>query len=178
MRGIVSGVVIATTGILLGACAEQAVKKAESDLSKLLSPGCYTVDLFDPYEIEHPGPDVPVEMHGFLGVWKNGAWNGAWCHDLYVTKVYADGSVDVLDAYGPFAAARREATVFKRKGRIKDGVMTLNHGRAAVNYRLVDAYLVGKRRDSFGTYEITMSREQGLPATPAPLPRPVKLAES
>jgi hypothetical protein len=30
-----------------------------------LSPGCYTVDLFDPYQIEYPGPGVPEEATDF-----------------------------------------------------------------------------------------------------------------
>ena len=127
-----------------------------------LSPGCYTVDLFDPYTIEAPTPDVPADATAFLGVWRNGAWNGDWCHDLYVTRIAADGSVEVLDAYGPWRAAGIEATVFRRNGHIDDGVLTFHSQGGTVQYRREGEYLVGSRRGTCGNMEITMSRQDGL----------------
>ena len=158
----------------LASCANEE-KRAEVvvDLSKKLSPGCYTVDLFDPYIIEYPGSEVPEDYRKFLGVWKNGAWGGLWCHDLYITRVDADGSVELLDAHGPYAAYEAEATVFKRKAQIKDGVLSfMSYGRAPVNYRLVGEYLLGERRDVMGTFEITMSRVETFAEVPIPLRNP------
>lgn len=173
---------LAVVGLLaVAGCAEKKQAQIEADISKGLSPGCYTVDLFDPYEIETPGPDVPADAAAFLGVWKNGAWGGHWCHDLYITRAFADGSVELLDAYGPYRAANIEATVFKRRGKVNDGVLTFrSQGRSPVNYRIVDGYLVGERRGTLGTFEITMSRVDGSGVAPAvaqvPLPprKPVR----
>jgi hypothetical protein len=167
---------VAVVGLLaVAGCAEEKQAQVEVDISKRLSPGCYTVDLFDPYKIENPGPDVPADAAAFLGVWKNGAWGGKWCHDLYITEAKAGGEVVLLDAYGPYREANIEATVFKRRGRVKDGVLTFTsqHG-SPVEYRIVGGYLVGERRGTLGTFEITMSRVDGLGPLPAmaqvPLP--------
>lgn len=149
--------------LAIAGCAEEKQAKVEVDLGKQLSPGCYTVDLFDPYEIHSPGPDVPDDARAFLGVWKNGAWGGHWCHDLYITKAFDDGTVELLDAYGPYRQAGYEATVFKRKGRVEDGVLTFtSRDRSPVKYRIVGGYLVGERKGTLGTFEITMSREEGV----------------
>lgn len=171
MRRILLALVcLAVTG-----CTESKRRAVEDDLSKRLSPGCYTVDLFDPYKIEYPAADVPVEMRKFLGVWKNGAWGDNWCHDLYITSIKADGTAEVLDAYGPNSNRGYEATVFKRRGRIENGVLTFqSRGRSEVHYSLVGDYLVGKRRDKFGTIEITMSRDVGLALVPIPPRKPVR----
>lgn len=154
----------AAIGLLaIAGCAEEKQAEVKIDLADRLSPGCYTVDLFDPYKIENPAPDVPQDAREFLGVWKNGAWGGRWCHDLYITKAFSDGGVELLDAYGPYREAGIEATVFKRRGHVKDGVLsfTSQHG-SPVEYRIVGHYLVGERRGTLGTFEITMSREDGL----------------
>ena len=167
--------VAALAMLVVAGCAEKEIKKVEVDISKRLSPGCYTVDLFDPYTIHRPEENVPDEWRDFLGVWKNGAWGGHWCHDLYVTKVHADGRVDLLDAYGPYRDYGIEATVFKRQGRIVDGVLTfLSQGGSPVKYRLVGDYLVGSRKGALGKFEITMSREEGLAMIPIPPKKPVR----
>ncbi|MEM1300499.1 MAG: hypothetical protein AAGH68_14595 [Pseudomonadota bacterium] len=159
----------------LAACAPEQKAKIEEDFSKRLSPGCYTVDLFDPYRLEYPEAGVSAENRKFLGVWKNGAWGGNWCHDLYITNVFADGSVELLDAYGPSAKHGHEATVYKRKGKIENGVLTfLSHKQTPVSYRLAGEYLVGTRKDLFGTIEITMSRTDRLAEVPVPPRKPVR----
>lgn len=160
---------------IIAGCAEEKQARIEVDISKRLSPGCYTVDLFDPYTIEHPGPEVPMDASAFLGVWKNGAWGGRWCHDLYITKAFPDGSVELLDAYGPYREAGIEATVFKRRGKVRDGVLTFTsqHG-SPVQYQIVDGYLVGERRGALGTFEITMSREDRIALVPLPPRKPVR----
>ncbi len=152
---------------LLAACVQPKPKK-KIDLADSLKPGCYTVDLFTPYQIEYPDAQVPADARQFLGVWKNGAWNGRWCHDLYVTKVYADGRVDVLDAHGPSPYTGVDATAFKRTGSIKNGVMNLRIDGFPVTYRIVDGYLVGNRKIKSGALEITMSREDGIAQVPIP----------
>lgn len=166
MRGLLA--VTALIGLTACVSAEKRAE-VEVDLSKRLSPGCYTVDLFDPYRIEYPLPEVPAVNRKFLGVWKNGAWGDSWCHDLYITQVYPDGSVDVIDAYGPKPNTRIEAHVFKRKGKIENGVLSFySKGQSPVTYRLVGEFLVGERLDAFGKHEITMSREFGLAEVPIP----------
>ena len=159
--------------IAFAGCADkdQPAGVAVATLADRLNPTCYTVDLFDPFTLEKPAPDVPPETKAFLGVWKHGAWNGQWCHDLYVTRVGADGNVEVLDAYGPYSAAGIEATVFKRKGRIKDGVLTFHSQGGTVEYRLDGEYLVGTRKGTLGNMEITMSRQDDVAVG-----KPVKLA--
>lgn len=133
--------------------------------------GCYTIDLFDPYRINYPPPGVSAQQAGFLGVWKNAAWNGDWCHDLYVIDIGSDGAVTVIDAYGPFVAAGVEAFVFQRTGRIEDGVLSFTSvGNAQVSYRLSKDgnYLLGERVDAGGQREITMSRVEGIAMVPIP----------
>lgn len=155
---------VAVAGLLaIAGCAEEHQARVESHIARQLSPGCYTVDLFDPYKIEKPAADVPADAAAFLGVWKNGAWGGHWCHDLYITQVSADGTVVLLDAYGPYREANIEATVFKRRGKVKDGLLTFtSQGGSPVEYRIVDGFLVGERRGTLGTFEIIMSRVDGL----------------
>lgn len=135
---------------------------AAADAGDKLKPECYTVDLFDPFTVESPPAEVADEADGFLGVWKNGAWNGKWCHDLYVTKVTADGQVEVLDAYGPLHSSGIEATVFRRKGTLKDGVLSFRSQGGQVEYRRNGEYLVGERKGVLGDFEIIMAREEGV----------------
>ncbi|MEO1494355.1 MAG: hypothetical protein AAFV19_19575 [Pseudomonadota bacterium] len=159
--------------VALAACV-QPKPKEKVDLSTKLKPGCYTVDLFDPYRIEYPDAAVPADARQFLGVWKNGAWNGNWCHNLYVTKVHADGRVDVLDTHGPSPYTGVDATAFKRTGSIKNGVMSFRIDGLPVSYRLVDGFLVGQRKLKTGELEITMSREDGIAQVPIPPVKPVR----
>lgn len=148
--------------LAIAGCGGPEPEVAQVEEADLLRPDCYTVDLFDPFTIQNPPADVAPEAHKFLGVWKNGAWDGKWCHDLYITRVAADGSVEVLDAYGPFRAAGFEATVFKRTGRLKDGVLTFHTRGGTVQYKRDGEYLVGTRKGTLGNFEIVMSREDNV----------------
>lgn len=146
-----------------------------ADLSKRLKVGCYTVDLFDPYKLKSPAAGVPIGNSRFIGVWKDAAWNGEWCHDLYITEVRPDGGVTLLDAYGPYKRQGREATVFKRQAKISNGVLSFTSiGEAKVSYRLSadGRYLLGKRTDIGGDYDITMLRHDGIPLPPIPPVKP------
>lgn len=141
--------------------------------AKNLRPGCYTVDLFDPYKIEYPAATVPGDARQFLGVWRQGGWAGEWCHDLYVTAVYPDGTADVLDLHGPFRKHGIEATVFKRKARIRDGVLTFNSvGYAKVSYRREGDYLLGHREGVHGKFDATLIREERIALVPIPIANP------
>ncbi|MEM7061313.1 MAG: hypothetical protein AAF557_27360 [Pseudomonadota bacterium] len=149
---------------------KKPVVVAAPDLSDQLSVGCYTVDLFDPYRIEYPQAGVTQEHAKFLGVWKDGAWDGKWCHDLYITEVRADGTVTLLDAYGPNTARKWEAQVYKRTGRIVDGVLTFKGVLGAqLEYRLVgDGFMVGKRTDIYAKEQITLAKSEGVAFVPVP----------
>lgn len=173
MRRLLMAVLAAAAGAAIAGCTP--VKKttavaAAPDLSDQLSVGCYTVDLFDPYRIEYPKAGVSPENAKFLGVWKDGAWDGKWCHDLYITDVRADGTVTVLDAYGPNKARNWEAQVYKRTGRIVDGVLTFNGVLGAqLEYRLVgNRFLVGKRSDFVAKETITLAKSEGVALVPVP----------
>lgn len=156
--------------LVISGCVPMNAKKTAGDPhAKNLSPGCYTVDLFDPYRLEYPAEGVSAEAREFLGVWRQGAWGGDWCHDLYVTAVYPDGTVDVLDLYGPKRDVGIEATVFKRKGRIEDGALKLNSiGFATVSYRREGKYLLGFRDGIHGDFNATMIREERVAQVPLP----------
>jgi hypothetical protein len=169
--------VILAGALMLAACAPKPKPKpvvVKSHRDSLLV-GCYTVDLFDPYRLEFPSEGVSREHIKFIGVWKDAAWNGEWCHDLYITDVQPDGTVTLLDAYGPYKKQNVEATVFKRTARLADGTLTfLSLGGASVSYKLSDdgEYLLGKRIDALGRYEITMLRHDHLAIPPIPRRRP------
>ena len=163
--------------LALTACVttkKQAKTEPDSpDLTKDLSIGCYTVDLFDPYRINYPKAGVSPENAKFLGVWKDGAWDkDEWCHDLYITEVRADGSVVLLDAYGPNPNRGSEAVVFKRIGQIEDGVLSFVSGGAKVSYRVRGNFLVGQRVDLFSSMNATIRRVDGIAFVPIPPRRP------
>jgi len=166
--------------LAISACSTQsrpAPVAAKLNHADNLILGCYTVDLFDPYKIKYPGADVPREIAKFLGVWKDAGWNGKWCHDLYITEVEADGTVTLLDAYGPNLGQGMEATVFKRTAKIKDGVLSFRAvGHAPVSYEVAGngGFLVGKRLDAAGRYVITMQRVDGVAVVPLPPRKPVR----
>ena len=163
--------------LALAGCGLQSAKpgKVAPTLADKLSLGCYTVDLFDPYRLQFPESGVPKEYRPFIGVWKDAAWNGEWCHDLYITEIKPDGTVTLLDAHGPYLKLGHEATVFKRTARIENGVLSfISVGKAPVTYRLAEngRFLIGNRIDAFGKYEITMARTDGFAQVPLPPKKP------
>ena len=173
MQKVLIGLMVLAVSGCLAPQKKEAV--APVDLSELLSPGCYTVDLFDKYRIEYPDANVPRDVSDFLGVWKNGAWDGRLCHDLYITKASADGTVELIDAYGPDTKSGRDAVVFKRTGKVENGVLSFTSvGASPVSYQLNGDFLSGKRLDAYGRYEITMSREVGVALVPVPPIKPVR----
>jgi hypothetical protein len=121
---------------------------------------CYTVDLFTPARIKVPGGDVPEEWRGFSGRWGGGAWEGEWCHDLYVLEIEPDGTVHVISAHAPLPAWGKQATAFRRTGRIdRDGRIRLRMGSTQVEYWLAeDGKVHGHRDEGMGLWEIAMVR--------------------
>lgn len=130
---------------------------------------CYTVKLFDPYRLAKPQEGTPVEFSRYVGVYKYAAWNGFWCHDLYVIDVGPDGTARILDAYGPNANQGREATIFQRTGRVQDGELRfVSLGGAKVKYRLSsdNKRLFAERNEGFRNYKATAERVDGLKGLP------------
>ena len=169
--------VLIAGALALTACEMKPKTKPATSASHAdnLKLGCYTVDLFDPYRLQFPTKGVPRENSRFIGAWKDAAWNGEWCHDLYITEVRPDGTVTLLDAYGPSTKQNREATVFKRQAVIKDGELVFTSiGGASVTYRLSKngEYLIGRRVDALGKYNITMARRDGVAVPPIPPKKP------
>ena len=120
---------------------------------------CYTVDLFTPARIKVPGREVPEEWRGFSGRWGGGAWEGEWCHDLYVLEIKPDGTVHVIDTHAPLPEWGKLATAFRRTGRIDDdGRLRLSYGHVDVEYWLQEGKLLGHRDEGRGLWEIAMVR--------------------
>jgi len=153
---------------------------------------CYTVDLFTKAEVEAPEAEVPATYSEFLGEWGKGAWNDVWCHDLMVTKVYADGRAELFEMHAPYAPWGQPATAFRRIGRIdKDGTLRFAYGTETVSYRIVDGQLQGRRSGMLGNLKVELVRRGiGLDTvtrfasaeplrqtrTTAPRPRPVAIS--
>ena len=145
---------------MLAGCAppQKAAAPKVDPYAVTVKPDCYTVDLFTPTTATKPGADVPLEWHGFVGSWGGAAWEGRWCHDLHVLSVQADGQVDVISTHAPFPEWNREATAFRRKGRItEDGALQIRFKSVVVEYRLNGGRLYGLRREGAGEMRIKLA---------------------
>lgn len=157
-------------------CAQKPEKVAKpvKDYTQFIDSSCYTVDLFDRFEVQPASAKVPEQYRGYLGDWGNGAWNGNWCHDLMVLSVSPTGVVDLLSMHAPKEALGHPATVFRRKGVIdQNGELRFAYGKETHIYRLDGKLLVGKRAGAFGEWEIAMTRKDFVPLPPI---RPERLA--
>ena len=142
---------------LAAACAPKP-KPTSTPYDKTVDASCYTVDLFTPAEVQSPASDVPAEWAAYLGKWGGGAWDGKWCHDLYVLDISSDGKVDMISAHAPFPEWGREATAFRRKGVItKDGRIRVFFKNVSVEYRLEGGRLLGERKEGGGLMRIKLS---------------------
>ena len=156
--------------LAIGCAAKKEVAKAPPGPAPVAD--CYTVVLFDEYEIKPPAEGVPPEYARFLGKWERGAWNGQWCHDLLVTEVTPTGKVNLVDMHAPYEPFGAPASAFQRVGRIdKDGNLRLRYGTESVTYRYEDGRLVGERQGIYGTM-IAVLRSEGDVPVPLPLARP------
>lgn len=150
----------AALGVALAGCAPKRVATGPKLYDRTVDAGCYTVDLFTPSNVTTPTSDVPAEWHGYLGKWGGGAWEGKWCHDLYVLSINPDGKVDVISAHAPFPEWGREATAFRRQGLIgKDGRMTLRFKDVVIEYRLQNGSLLGDRVQNKAKMRIKLSQQ-------------------
>ncbi|MEM7499336.1 MAG: hypothetical protein AAF371_15265 [Pseudomonadota bacterium] len=135
---------------------------------------CYTVVLFDEFEVKPAADGVPIGHAAFLGEWTNGAWDGKWCHDLIVSEVTPDGRVELMDMHAPYEPWNQPASAFRRVGRIdNDGVLRFAHGTTQRSYRIVDGRLEARRSGSGGEYVAQLKRPWDVPV---PRPRPVGVA--
>ncbi|MEM6489733.1 MAG: hypothetical protein AAF677_15930 [Pseudomonadota bacterium] len=136
---------------------------------------CYTVVLFDGFEIKDPPEGTPPEHAAFLGEWRFGAWDGLWCHDLIVTEITKDGRVKIMDLHAPYEPWNQPATAFARTGRIdNDGRLRFRHGTTDREYHLDDGRLVAFRSGQAGEYT-AMLRKPG--SAPPPQRRPEDLQD-
>jgi hypothetical protein len=150
---------VGVAALTLG-CAGDGARKPQADpFAETRDSSCYTVDLFTRARIIEPASDVPAQWRGYLGRWGGGKWGGAWCHDLYVTEISADGRVRLIETYGPYDPWGRRAAAFTRTARIdSDGRLRLSYGRTRMEYWLQDGELRGVRDESRGRLLIAMER--------------------
>ena len=173
---------LVAAAIVLAGCASLAQESADTDAPPAPIPvaasgdgaDCYTVDLFTEVKVEKPGKEVPEKFRRFSGFWGSGAWNGVWCHDLLVSKIYPDGRVELVDMHAPYEPWGQPASAFRRTGRIgEDGVLRLAYDGEKVSYRIIDGRLHATRIGRLGTLRAVL-RLRGVP--PVPEPRPERLA--
>jgi hypothetical protein len=168
---------LVTACVLLSGCLGVTAKVAPQVLpvEKVVNSDCYTVDLFTKTKVEKPATDVPEANRQFLGKWGGGAWNDVWCHDLLVTKVYADGRADLVDMHAPYEDWNQPATAFRRVGRIdSEGNLRFAYGTERLSYRIESGKLVGTRSGMLGNLKVELAR-RGVP--PIPTPNPIRLSQ-
>ena len=91
------------------------------------------------------------------GKWGKAAWGGKGCHDLHVTKILADGSVEVMELHAPYEPWGRHATAFRRQGRItKEGRLRLVYSGVSVEYWVQNGRLYGLRSEGGGQMRIAI----------------------
>jgi hypothetical protein len=163
--------------VLVSGCLERQVQVAPRPAppEKGVNSDCYTVDLFTRSKVEKPASNVPEANRQFLGSWGAGAWNDFWCHDLLVTKVHADGRVELVEMLAPHEPWNYPATAFHRTARIdNDGNLRFAYGTERLSYRIENGKLVGERSGIYGDLRIVMVR-RGVP--PVPTPKPIRLTQ-
>jgi hypothetical protein len=170
-------VLLVAVCVLVSGCLERQVQVAPQPepVEKIVNSDCYTVDLFTRSKIDKPAPDVPEANRQFLGSWGGGAWNDVWCHDLLVTKVHADGRVELVEMLAPHEPWNYPATAFQRTGRIDGaGNLRFGYGVERLSYHIENGKLVGTRSGLYGNLRVELVR-RGVP--PIPTPKPVRLVQ-
>lgn len=166
------------TCLIAAACANTGRQANDNSISddyaELRDSTCYTVDLFDTFDVQPATADVPPQYAAFLGEWGYGAWNGEWCHDLLVLSVTPGGEVDLLAMHAPSLPLNQPATVFRRKAFVDiNGTLRYAHGKERHVYRIDGPYLVGQRTGNVGEFQIAMTRKG---VVPSPIAKPIRLA--
>ncbi|MEL6209473.1 MAG: hypothetical protein AAFR44_04700 [Pseudomonadota bacterium] len=149
--------------VVLTACAmEEPEVAVEAPPVQLLRGDCYTVELFDGFEIKPAPEGTPPEHAAFLGEWRFGAWDGEWCHDMIVTEITEDGQVILMDLHAPYEPWGKIATAFRRTARItEDGELHFRHGNTTREYRLQGGRLYGTREEAIeGLREVQLRRPE------------------
>jgi len=168
---------LVTACVLVSGCLQQQVQVAPrpEPKAKIVNSDCYTVDLFTNAKIGKPAADVPEANRQFLGSWGGGAWGDFWCHDLVVTKVHADGRVELVEMLAPYAPWNYPATAFQRTARIDgEGNLRFGYGIERLSYRIENGKLVGTRSGLYGNLRVELVR-RGVP--PIPTPKPIRLVQ-
>jgi hypothetical protein len=161
---------LVVASVFVAGCVQASSKLTAAPIAdeKLIRPDCYSVDLFTKVNIETPAENVPAAYRQFLGSWGGGAWDGAWCHDLLISKVDAGGRVELVDMHAPYVPWNYPATAYRRVGRIdKDGVLRFAYGTERRSYRIENGRLYGERSGTLGNLRVILSR-RGEPPIPIP----------
>jgi hypothetical protein len=62
------------------------------------------------YTVVPPSPQVPANLSAFSGVWV-GNWPSGVCHVMVIENVMPDGTVSILDVYGPDDSGKAGGTM-------------------------------------------------------------------
>lgn len=150
---------LAAVCLLAAGCATDEVETVEytAPPPELTRADCYTVVLFDDPPVVKPAEAVPPEHRAYLGSWTNGAWNGQWCTELYVTQVNPDRSVELYEMHAPYEEWGQPASAYRRTARIdEEGKLRFRYGTESVSYELVDGRLHATRQGKFGTLDAVL----------------------
>lgn len=149
----------------LSACAPKQAKKTVTAFDRTIQEDCYTVDLFTPAVIEPPASNVPKPWGKFSGHWGGGAWDGVWCHDLYILSIGANGEVDLIEAHAPHEPWGKVATAFRRKATLTaDSRLRLFYKGVRVEYWVENGRLYGARFEGGRENRVTLSRRDRVGA--------------
>ncbi|MGB0854328.1 MAG: hypothetical protein ACPGSI_13625 [Pikeienuella sp.] len=161
------GLVASCAALAIGvsACAPKQPKRDVTAFDRTIQEDCYTVDLFTPAVIETPKSNVPQPWQQFAGHWGGGAWDGEWCHDLYILSVGAGGEVDLIEAHAPHAGWGKVATAFRRKATLTaDSRLRLFYKGVRVEYWVENGRLYGARFEAGTERRVTLSRRSKVGA--------------
>lgn len=148
----------AALAIGVAACAPKP-KVTRTAFDKTVKEDCYTVDLFTPAVIEAPQTNVPQPWQDFSGHWGGGAWEGVWCHDLYVLSISPGGEVDLIEAHAPYEPWGKVATAFRRKATLTaDSRLRLFYRGVRVEYWVENGRLYGAQFEGGVERRVTLSR--------------------
>lgn len=149
---------IALAALALTACAPKTVKKGPTPYDATVVADCYTVELFTVAKIETPSAEVPAAWAAYSGKWGKAAWEGKWCHDLHVTKINADGTVEVMSLHAPYEPWGKPATAFRRKAYMtKDNHLRVLYSGVEIDYWIENGRLYGLRKEGGGQMRIALS---------------------
>jgi hypothetical protein len=151
---------VVAVGALAGCMSSAPPPRTDVAFEETRDASCYTVDLFTKPRFVKPGDNVPRNWRDFAGVWGGGAWDGQWCHDLYILEVQPDGLVRLIETHAPYEPWGKRATAFQRTGRIgEDGRLRLRYGRTVSEYWVENGTLFGRQDEAGDIRRIALSRQ-------------------